>query len=58
MIDRDPSKRSKATAIYHWNKGISGIHGKELREQFVIPSRIQKDLTLKQMFDISTRLVV
>ena len=41
--------------VHDCNNGISGIHGKELPEQLSIANN--KNLTLKQMFDISTRLV-
>ena len=39
--------------VHGCNNGISGIHGKELPEKIVNTT----DLTLKQKFDISTRLV-
>ena len=39
--------------VHDCNNGISSIHGKELPESIVNTT----DLTLKQMFDISTKLV-
>ena len=42
--------------VHVCNNRISSIHGKELPEQLSF-HREYKDLTLKQMFDISTRLV-
>ena len=38
------------------NIGISGIHGKELLRQLSFHHEY-KDLTMKQMFDISAKLV-
>ena len=44
--------------VHVCNIGFSSTHGKELITQTIgIPSRIQKDLTMKQMFDISAKLV-
>ena len=42
---------------YGCNNGISNIHGKELPVQLPFHREHKKDLTLKQMFDISSRLV-
>ena len=42
--------------VYGCNNGISSVHGKEFPEQLSILVN-STDLTLKQMFDISTRLV-
>ena len=42
--------------VYGCNNGISGIHGKELPKHCHSISNTT-DLTLKQMFDISTKLV-
>ena len=33
------------------------IHGEELLRQFCSPSKIQKNLTMKQVFDISEKLI-
>ena len=42
--------------VHDCYNGISSIHGKELPEQFQSIANT-KDLSLRQMFDISTRLV-